>query len=48
MIKYFSLIWVSEKNYDKKISIDILKSLLLESKDLFQKNYQDYKILYNS
>ena len=37
---------IRKKNYDKKISIDILKSLLLESKDLFQKNYQDYKILH--
>ena len=37
---------IRKKNYDKKISIDILKSLLLESKDIFQKNYQDYKILH--
>ena len=39
-------IGIKKKNYDKVLSYNAVKSLVVESKELFQKSYKDQKIMH--
>jgi len=41
-------IGIKKKNYEQKINKKILETTLVEVKDLFNKNYQNYKIMHMS
>ena len=39
-------IGIKKKNYNKVLNYDVVKSLVVESKELFQKSYKDQKIMH--